>query len=127
MNITAHVKNHNNKRKKKLFKQNIFLSSLNNLLKKSDFIIIVVPLYNQTKNLINSKNLRLLKKNSILINISRGGIVNEAHLYNALVKKNFLQRQLMFLDKKKYNKLFKLDNIVVTPHMGAMTYKHRKE
>ena len=127
MNIIAHVKNHNNKRKKKLFKQNIFLSSLNNLLKKSDFIIIVVPLYNQTKNLINSKNLRLLKKNSILINISRGGIVNEAHLYKALVKKKFFAAATdVFGQEKKYNKLFKLDNIVVTPHIGAMTYEAQK-
>ena len=127
MKIIAHVKNHNNERKKKLFKQKIFLSTLNNLLKKSDFIIIVVPLYKQTKNLINSKNLKLLKKNSILINISRGGIVNEAHLYQALVKKKiFAAATDVFGQEKKFNKLFKLDNIVVTPHIGAMTYEAQK-
>ena len=58
-------------------------------MKKSDFVIIVVPLYKQTRNLINMKNLKFLKKNSILINISRGGVVNETHLYQSLRKKKF--------------------------------------
>ena len=127
MNIFANVNNNNNERKKQLSKKGITLTSLNNLMKKSDFIIIVVPLYKKTLNLINSKNLKLLKKNSVIINISRGGIVNENHLYEILKKKKiFAAASDVFQNEKKYNKLFKLENILVTPHIGAMTYEAQK-
>ena len=127
MNIIANVNNNNSKRKKQLSERGISLTSLSNLMKKSDFIIIVVPLYKKTINLINSKNLKFLKKNSIIINISRGGIVNENHLYQVLKKKKiFAAATDVFQNEKKYNKLFKLENIVVTPHIGAMTYEAQK-
>lgn len=127
MNIIANVKRNHIKRKKELLKKGILLTSLGNLMKKSDFVIIVVPLYKQTRNLINMKNLKFLKKNSILINISRGGIVNENHLYQSLRKKKFFAAATdVFQNEKKFSKLFKLDNIVVTPHIGAMTYEAQK-
>ena len=127
MNILANVNNNSLKRKKQLLKKGILLASLNNLMKKSDFIIIVVPLYKKTINLINFKNMKYLKKNSIIVNISRGGIVNENHLYEIL-KKNmiFSAATDVFQIEKKNNRLFKLNNLVVTPHIGAMTYEAQK-
>ena len=101
MKIYANVKNNSEKRKNILKKKNIFLISLKQLLKVSDFIAIAVPLGNKTINLINRKNLSTLKKNCILVNISRGGVVNEDHLYEILKKKKYLQLQLMYLKKKK--------------------------
>ena len=56
---------------KKFKKKNIILTSLNYLMKHSDFVIISVPLNRETKDLINIKNLKFLKENSIIINISR--------------------------------------------------------
>ena len=127
MKILASVNNFNIERKKKLKKNNINLTSLNNLLRNSDFVTISVPFNEKTKNLINVKNLKLLKKDSILVNISRGGVVNEDSLYNSLIKKSFFAAATdVFKQEKKNNKLFKLDNIVVTSHIGAMTYEAQK-
>ena len=127
MKILASVNNFNIERKKKFKKKNIILTSLNNLLSNSDFITICVPLNEKTKNLINTKNLKLLKKDSIIVNISRGGVVNEDSLYNALIKKSFFAAATdVFKEERKNNKLFKLNNIVVTSHIGAMTYEAQK-
>jgi len=127
MKVYASVNNFNTERKNKLKKKNIILTSLNNLLKKSDFVTISVPLNKKTTNLLNAKNLKLLKKNSIIVNISRGGVVNEDDLYNVLVEeKIFAAATDVFKQEKKNNKLFSLNNIVVTSHIGAMTYEAQK-
>ena len=86
-----------------------------------------MPLNKKTTNLLNAKNLKLLKKNSIIVNISRGGVVNEDDLYNVLVEeKIFAAATDVFKQEKKNNKLFSLNNIVVTSHIGAMTYEAQK-
>ena len=86
-----------------------------------------MPLNESTKNLLNNKNCKLLKKDSILINLSRGGVVNEMVLYR-LLKDNLIFGAAtdVFLNEKKNNKLFELENIIVTPHIGAMTHDAQK-
>ena len=122
MNVIANVKNKSKKRN-----VTVKLVTLNNLLKNSDFITLNVPLNNDTKNLLNKKNCKLLKKNSILINLSRGGVVNEDALYRLLKNKLIFGAATdVFLHENKNNKLFRLKNIVVTPHIGAMTYDAQK-
>lgn len=97
--------------------------SLEELLKNSDIISIHAPLNEQTKNLITKKELLMLKKDAILINMGRGGIVNENDLAKVLRKRNFyfacdvLETEPMtknhpFLDKKIQEKL------LITPHIG---------
>ncbi|MBD1167060.1 3-phosphoglycerate dehydrogenase [Pelagibacterales bacterium SAG-MED09] len=122
MNVLANVKNVGKKRPVK-----VKIVPLNTILKKSDFIIFSVPLNNKTKNLLNNKNSKYLKSHSILINISRGGVINEDVLYTLLNKnKIFAAATDVFLHEKKQNKLFKLKNIIVTPHIGAMTFDAQK-
>jgi len=128
MNILATVKNNNIKRKNKLKKKKINITSLSYLLKNSDFIVICVPLTRYTKNLISKRNMKQMKKNSILINISRGGVVNENDLYSHVKHKRiFASATDVYLHEKKFNKLFKLDNMLVTCHIGAMTYEAQKK
>ena len=57
---------------------------LDTLLKESDFICIMTPYTPETKNLIRARELTLMKKSSILINMARGGIVNEDDLFSEL-------------------------------------------
>ena len=122
MNIIANVQNKSKKRT-----SSVKLVSLDNLLKNSDFITLNVPLTNDTKNLLNKKNCKLLRKNSILVNLSRGGVVNEEVLYRLLKDKLIFRAATdVFLHEKRNNKLFKLENIIVTPHIGAMTYDAQK-
>jgi len=122
MKVIANVKNKTKKRKLK-----IKLVSLKYLLKNSDFISFNVPLTNLTKNLLNNKNCKLLKPTSVLINLSRGGVVNEDILHNLLKKKKiFAAATDVFKNEGEKSKLFKLKNIIMTPHIGAMTHDAQK-
>ena len=97
--------------------------------KISDYISIHLPLSEKTKNLISFDEFKLFKKNLILINTARGGIVNEEALFNALNKKSIHAAGLDVFEKeppKKDNKLFGLNNILLTPHNSALTIECRK-
>jgi D-3-phosphoglycerate dehydrogenase len=99
------------------------LNSLEDLLKKSDFVTIHVPLGPQTENLLNSGNLSLMKPGSFLINCARGGIIDEKALYESLKNKQIAGAALdVFAAEPPLNSpLLELENIVVTPHLGAST------
>jgi len=96
--------------------------TLEDLLRTSDVISIHVPLTKETQNLINKDNLAFMKKTSIIINTSRGGIVNEKDLYEALVNNKILGAGLDCFNSEpidENNPLLKLNNIVLTPHIGG--------
>lgn len=105
--------------------------NLENLLTNSDIISIHAPLNKNTKNLIAKKELLMLKKDSILINVGRGGIVNEEDVADILKEKDFyygcdvLEKEPMiqnhpFLNKEIQHKL------IITPHI-AWAYKESRE
>ena len=69
-------------------------SSLDDLLMNSDAISIHVPLTNETRNLISERQLLMMKRGSVLVNLARGGIVNEQNLFLDYV---FLKNLLKYL------------------------------
>lgn len=104
--------------------------NLENLIKNSDIISIHAPLNEATKNLITKKELSMLKKDAIVINVGRGGIVNEEDVANMLKEKDFyyacdvLEKEPMntnhpFLSKEIQHK------IIITPHI-AWAYKESR-
>ena len=100
------------------------LVDLNTLLKQSDFVTIHTPLTEETRGLIGINQLKLMKKTAYLINVSRGGIVDEKALYEALKEKWIAGAALDVFEKEPCspdNPLFTLDNIVVTPHIAWFT------
>ncbi|MGD0329999.1 MAG: 2-hydroxyacid dehydrogenase [Nitrososphaeria archaeon] len=97
---------------------------LNTLLQRSDFVTIHMRLTPQTTNLIGEKELALMKKTSFLINTSRGEVIDENALYNALVEKKIAGAALdVFVHEPMYkdsnNKFIHLNNITFTPHMAG--------
>jgi D-3-phosphoglycerate dehydrogenase len=102
--------------------------SLSELLKKSDIITVHTPLDKKTKNLINKKNIKLLKKESVIINSARGGIINEDALIKFLKKnKSAIAGIDVFVNEPKFNKEFlKLNNIILTPHLAGKTEESKK-
>ena len=97
--------------------------SLEELLKVSDFVTLHTPLMESTKNLINIKNLKLMKKTSYIINAARGGLINEQDLYNSL-KNNIIAGAALDVfenEPLKKSPLYELENIILTPHLGAST------
>jgi phosphoglycerate dehydrogenase-like enzyme len=94
------------------------------LVRTADVIGLALPLNAASKNLINEKMLEFLKPTSILINISRGPIVDEAALYKALLTKKIAGAGLDVFQIEPAlpdNPLFKLENVLVSPHLAGRT------
>lgn len=128
MNILASVKNNSEERTKKLKEEGIEVLPTDQILKKSDIISLHVPLNDETKDLITKKEFELMKDTAYLINMARGGVVNEQDLYEALKKKKIQGAASdVFLKEKQENPLFALENFVATPHIGAMTSESQEQ
>ncbi len=104
-------------------REKIFYVTLQELLEKSDVITIHVPLTNETYHMISERELNMLKRNAVIINTSRGGIIDEEALYKFLKEGRILGAGLdVFENEPPINSpLLKLDNVVVTSHIGAHT------
>jgi phosphoglycerate dehydrogenase-like enzyme len=99
-------------------------AQLLDLLAQSDFVLIATPLTDETRNLIGACELRALKPTAYMVNIARGGIVNEAALVRAL-KENWIagagvdvfEHEPLAADSE----LWKLENALVAPHISSAT------
>ncbi|MBL7147256.1 MAG: hydroxyacid dehydrogenase [Nanoarchaeota archaeon] len=128
MNILASVKNNSEERTKKLKEEGIEVLSTAEILKKADIITLHVPLNDETKDSITKKELELMKNTAYLINMARGGVINEQDLYEALKNKTIQGAASdVFLKEKQENPLFGLENFVATPHIGAMTFESQEK
>ena len=99
---------------------NVQYTELNTLLKESDIVSLNINLTDQTKYLINKTRLKLMKSDSVLINTSRGEIVDELALYTALKNGELAGAGLDVFEQEPYSGLFtELENVVLTPHIGS--------
>ncbi|MFC1592742.1 phosphoglycerate dehydrogenase [Candidatus Omnitrophota bacterium] len=98
-------------------------TSLQQLLKESDFITIHIPSTSQTKGLIGAKELALVKPTVRIINCARGGLIDEEALAKAVKEKRVAGAAIDVFPKEPVTDsiLFKEDTIIVTPHLGAST------
>ncbi len=96
---------------------------LDDLLKRSDFITLHVPVTDQTRNIIDAKALDKMKPGVRIINCARGGLIDEVALKAALEAGHVAGAALdVFLEEPaKENPLFGMENVVCTPHLGAST------
>ena len=104
--------------------------SLEELLKTSDIISIHAPLNENTKNLLNKDNLNLIKDKAILVNVGRGGIINENDLANILEKKDIFVGLDVFSREpiNKDNPLLKFkEKTLLTPHVAWTSKEARKK
>lgn len=98
--------------------------SLDEWLRRSDIVSIHVPLVPETKGLIGIEQLRLMKREAILINVARGGIVKEQDLYLALREGIIAGAGIDTWETEPTspdNPLLALDNVIATPHIAAGT------
>ena len=129
MNILGFKKNITEEIKNEMEQKGITLvSSLAEVLEKSDIISINVPLNDSTRDMIRLKEFQMMKDGAFLVNTSRGGVVNEIDLYNALNQDMIkgAATDVFERDRELLSPLFELDNVVVTPHIGAMTDDSQK-
>lgn len=101
--------------------------TLEKLISSSDIITIHTALTSETFHLISKKELKLMKKDAILVNVSRGEVVDEKALADALEKNQIWGAGLDVYENEPEieSKLINLDNIVLLPHIGSATYETR--
>ena len=112
--------------KKWVRKNKINLVSMDELLKESDIVTLHIPYTEQNRNLINSERLKIMKRGAILINTSRGGLIDEMALYQALKSGHLGGAALDVTEVEPYQgPLTELDNVIITPHIGSYAVEAR--
>ncbi|KAH0794265.1 D-glycerate dehydrogenase [Histomonas meleagridis] len=105
-----------------------YCSEIDDLLSKSDFVVISASLNSSTKGLINIDKLKKMKRTSILVNIARGPIVVTEDLYKALNEGIISGAAVDVIDPEpipKEHSLLKLNNFIICPHMADATIETR--
>lgn len=98
-------------------------ADLETLLQSSDYISLHVPLLDSTKHMIDASKISMMKDTARIINTSRGGTVDEDALYAALKEGKIAGAALDVFEVEPAvgHKLAELDNVILTPHIGAQT------
>nr|WP_278356967.1 D-glycerate dehydrogenase [Acinetobacter lwoffii] len=126
MNILYH-----NRREKPELAQglNAQYCQLDELLQRSDFVVVAVDLNADSKALIAAAELMKMQPHAVLVNISRGSVIDEQALIEALKAKQIFAAGLDVYQKEplKESELFQLDNVVTLPHVGSATAATRKK
>jgi phosphoglycerate dehydrogenase-like enzyme len=108
-----------------LARKGIELAELDEVLRAGDFVTVNLPLQKSTRNLIDRRALSLMKPGSFLINVARGGIVDEEALYDELTAPNRLAGAALDVHAREgegeISPFAELPNVVLTPHIGSMT------
>lgn len=101
----------------------LIVTDLNTLIQSADFITCHVPLLEETKHLFNAELISNMKSTAYIINASRGGVIDETALYNALCNGSIAGAALDVFETEPpiNNLLIQLPNVICTPHIGAQT------
>lgn len=105
--------------------ESVLIGNLDVALVKSDIIILTLPLTDETKHLINEGKIKVMKDNAVLINVSRGGIIDEIALIESLNKDKFLGLALDVFEEEPLNAspLWDCENVIITPHNSFVSDK----
>ncbi len=102
---------------------NVEIVPLERLYKESDFITLHIPLTDSTRGMIGAKELATMKPTARILNVARGGLIDEEALVNAIKDKKLAGAAIDVFPAEPCtdSPLFRFDNIIVTPHLGAST------
>jgi D-3-phosphoglycerate dehydrogenase len=97
---------------------------LEELFAESDFVTLHLPYNKETRHIVGERQLARMKKSAYLVNLARGGVLDEDALYKCLVEKRIAGAAIDVLETeppRKDHPLLKLDNVLLTPHIGGST------
>jgi D-3-phosphoglycerate dehydrogenase len=100
------------------------VAAIDDVFKQADVVSLHTPLTPETRSFVNAARLRLMKPSAFLVNFSRGEVVDEKSLYDALKKGAIAGAALDVYDPeppKKDNPLYSLENVILSPHSAALT------
>ncbi len=128
MRVLAVVAHPDPERGAALAARGITLVDLDTLLAESDVVCLAVPLNDATRGLIGHRELDRMRQGSYLINVARGGVVDEDALLEALRAGRLAGAALdVHLHEREPSPFAGLDNVVLTPHLGAMSRDVQRE
>jgi D-3-phosphoglycerate dehydrogenase / 2-oxoglutarate reductase len=131
MSVIGCVKDWSEERQRHYGQRGIRLvRSCEEVLAEADFVTVHVPLDDRTRNLLGAQQLRRMKPGAFLVNIARGGVVDEAALLEALRGGQLAGAGLdvhLQEGEGKRSPLADLPNVILTPHIGAATYDAQRE
>jgi D-3-phosphoglycerate dehydrogenase len=130
MKVLACVEHPSSERRLSFERAGIELTTCQRIMAEADFIGVHVPLKPDTRNFVDKDDIALMKKNAYLVNIARGGVVNEAALRDALVEGRIGGVALDVHQAEgegKVSPLAEFKNVILTPHIGASTFDSQKE
>ena len=109
--------------------EGVEIHSLNKVLKDSNIISLHLPLTEQTNHIIDNEQFDLMNKDTILINVSRGGLINEEALIENLNNGKIRGAGLDVIESStdKTNDLFSFDNVIITPHTAFFSQESSEE
>ena len=125
MNILYHTRTPNPEAEREL---GVVRAGLDDLLARSDIVVIIVPLTDQTRHLIDDAALAKMKKNALLVNVARGGVVDHKALYEALSSGAIGGAAADVTEPEplpKDDPLLTLDNFLIAPHVATGTWECR--
>ena len=99
---------------------------LDELFRESDFVTLHCPLTEETRHMVAQRQLSLMKRSAYLVNLARGGIVDDEALYQLLAEKRIAGAAIDVFETeppRKEHPMFGLDNVLLTPHIGGSTYE----
>jgi lactate dehydrogenase-like 2-hydroxyacid dehydrogenase len=105
-------------------------TEIDELINRSNVISLHLPLNSDTKDFFNLRKFQLMKKDAILVNMARGGVVNSSDLLEALSQKKIGGAALDVFAPEPIplgNEILSFDNVLLTPHIGTATVQCRKE
>lgn len=130
MKVLGCVENPGPHRGDDMRQKNIQLVEVDQLLAESDFISVHLPLSASTRNIIDADTFAKMKKGAFLVNLARGGVVNEATLKEALDSGHLAGAGMDVHENEGEGKVSPLagnDNVILTPHIGAGTVDTQRE
>lgn len=114
------------KRRSDLVNEFYSIDDINTVINKSDIVILTLPLTERTKHLIDANKITNMKDNSVIVNVSRGGIIDESALVEALQRGKFLGVALDVFGEEplcENNVLWDFENVSITPHNSFISDK----
>ncbi|MEE9398179.1 MAG: NAD(P)-dependent oxidoreductase [Methylococcales bacterium] len=130
MDVLGCVGNPTQEKADGLAAKGIRLCEMSEVLRMSDYLSISVPLNSNTRNLIDSEAIAVMKPGVCLVNLARGGVVDEVALYQALISGHISGAGMdVHADEGegKISPLAELPNTILTPHIGASTIDSQRE
>ena len=107
---------------------NVVSTDLDTLLRESDFVSLHVPLTPETRHMVNAEFLAKLKPNAVLVNTSRGGVVDQSALYETLKERRIFAAALDVTDPEPLpldSPLLELENCLIVPHIASASVQSR--